>query len=409
MESKPAPERPLVLHVVYRLAVGGTENGIVNLINHLPTADFRHAVVALDAIDAEFVRRLQVRDVDLEELHKAPGHGYRIYSNAYRLFRRLRPAIVHTRSLAGLELMVPAWLARVPVRIHGEHGWEINDPDGRNRAYRWLRRAHRPFVHRYVAVSRRLVAYLERLGVAPARVEQIYNGVDLARYHPAAQGRSPIAGCPFVEPRHWLVGTVGRMQPVKDQLNLAHAFVEALRRDPSARSKLRLVLVGDGPLVRHIEQFLTAGGVRDLVWIPGQRNDIPEVMRGLDCFVLPSIAEGISNTILEAMASGLPVIATDVGGNAELIDDGVTGDLIPAGEPGRLADAVLQLARDPKRAVAYGAAGRARAENEFALDTMVRRYHRLYTDALAHAGHGARAPVDLRPVRSAPTRPGVER
>jgi sugar transferase (PEP-CTERM/EpsH1 system associated) len=207
-------ERPLVAHVIYRLAVGGTENGIVNVINGLPAAAYRHAVIALRDIDAGFASRLTVPDVQLIALDKSAGHGFRLYPRLYRLFRDLRPAIVHTRSLASLEAQLPAWLAGVPSRIHGEHGWDIGDPDGRNRTYRWVRRAYRPFVTQYVAVSRRLVAYLRAVGVPERSIEQIYNGVDLDRYHPPAGGREAIPGCPFGSRGEWLIGTVGRMQPI---------------------------------------------------------------------------------------------------------------------------------------------------------------------------------------------------
>src|SRR5689334_4119739 len=113
--------RPLVAHVIYRLAVGGTENGIVNVINGLTA--YRHAVIALSDIDAAFAARLHAKDVGLIELRKARGHGFKVYARLYRLFRELRPAIVHSRSLASLEAQLPAWMAGVGCRIHGEHGW----------------------------------------------------------------------------------------------------------------------------------------------------------------------------------------------------------------------------------------------------------------------------------------------
>src|SRR6266496_413948 len=145
---------PLAVHVIHRFGLGGTEHGMVNLMNHMPFGAYRHAVIALTEVDAEFGARLQDKDVELISLCKPPGHGYKVYWQLYRLFRRLRPDIVHTRNLAALESLFPAWAAGVPVRIHGEHGWDMSDPGGSNVALRWVRRVYRPFVSHYVAVSR---------------------------------------------------------------------------------------------------------------------------------------------------------------------------------------------------------------------------------------------------------------
>ncbi len=211
--------------------------------------------------------------------------------------------MVHTRNLAALEAVVPAWAVGVPVRIHGEHGRDARDPNGTRRRYQWVRRAYRPFVSRYVAVSQDLERYLRtRVGVPEDRIVQLYNGVDSDRFHPVQGARIAIDGCPFRSPEHWLVGTVGRMDPVKDQCTLARSFVLALQMNPSAQDRMRLVIVGDGALRAECESILEEGGARHLAWFAGDRNDIPEIMRGLDCFVLPSLGEGISNTILEAMS-----------------------------------------------------------------------------------------------------------
>jgi glycosyltransferase involved in cell wall biosynthesis len=144
--------------------------------------------------------------------------------------------------------------------------------------------------------------------------------------------------------------------------------------------------VGDGPLKAACEAVLAHAGVRDLAWLPGERADVPAVMRGLHAFALPSLAEGISNTILEAMASGLPVLATAVGGNADLVEEGVTGLLVPPADVDAMAQALARLAADPPRAAAMGRAGRAAVEAKFSLRAMVGAYEGLYNQALASAG-----------------------
>ncbi len=370
-------DRPLVAHVMYRFDVGGLENGVVNLINHMPQGAYRHAVISLTEI-TDFRKRIRRDDVEFIALNKSPGHSLWIYPRLFRLFREMRPAIVHTRNLGALELAVPAWAAGVPVRIHGEHGRDVGDLDGESKKYQWVRRAYRPFVTHFIALSRDLEHYLvSKVGTPQRNIQQIYNGVDAERFH-QSECRLPIEGCPFLDSRLWLIGTVGRMQTVKDQTTLARAFVRALVLAPELRSSLRLVMIGDGPLREEVQAVANEAGAGDLIWAPGERSDIPAVLRGLDCFVLPSLAEGISNTILEAMASGLPVIATDVGGNKELISVGKTGRLVPAADVDAMAMSIVEYARNREQARQDGRAGRKAVEDRFSLDSMVSQYHGLY-------------------------------
>lgn len=377
--------RPLVAHVMYRFDTGGLENGIVNLINHMPPDRYRHAVIALTEV-TDFRHRIQRADVEFIALNKPPGQTLWLFPRLYRLFRRLRPAIVHSRNLAALEVQLPAWAAGVPVRIHGEHGRDVGDLDGSNVTYQRVRRFYKPFVSYYLALSRDLAQYLDGIiRVPPSKMLQVYNGVDTERFHPAP-GDFVAPGCPFPRAGHWLLGTVGRMQTVKDQPTLARAFVRALELAPELRPCLRLVLVGDGPLRAECQAILAAAGVADLAWLPGERRDVPDVMRGLDCFVLPSLAEGISNTILEAMASGLPVIATDVGGNADLVAAGETGAIVPAADPETLARAIVRFAAQPEASRAMGRAGRQLVERKFSMQAMVAAYQGTYDKLLHRCG-----------------------
>ena len=375
---------PLVLHVVYRFDTGGLENGVVNLINHMPAQAYRHAVVALTEVVPAFAQRIRRSDVTFTSLHKPPGHGLKVYPALARCLRQLQPAVVHTRNLAALESQVAAWWCGVPVRIHGEHGRDVDDPDGSVKRYQWLRRAYQPFVHAHVALSRDLADYLaQRVGIAQARITQIINGVDIERFHPAGGARLPLAGGPFNQPELFVVGSVGRMLTVKAQPKLARAFVRALELMPALRARLRLMLVGEGPLRAEAQAVLDAAGVQALAWLPGERADVPDVMRALNCFTLPSLAEGISNTILEAMATGLPVLATKVGGNAELVVDGTTGLLVAPGDIEAMAHGLVRLASDLQAAAAMGRAGRERAQARFSLPAMVASYQALYDRLLA--------------------------
>ena len=376
--------RPLIAHVVHRFDTGGLENGVVNLINQLPRERYRHAVIALTEVTG-FSRRIERDDVEFVALHKPPGQGFWMFPRMRAVLRRLRPAIVHTRNLAALEMSAPAAWSGVPIRVHGEHGWDERDPGGGSRTFRLVRRAYRPFVHRYVALSRQIRDYLvDRVGVDATEVALLYNGVDLQRFRPPQHGREKIADSPFADADTWLIGTVGRLSPVKDQLLLARAFVRALELAPEARRQLRLVMVGEGPLRGSVETILRDGGVSGLCWLAGDRSDVPAVMRGLDAFVLPSIAEGISNTILEAMATALPIVATRVGGNVELLND-ATGTLVDSGDVEDMARAVLDDWRDRDASRARGQRARAEVQRRFSLERMVAGYADLYDGLLAQA------------------------
>ena len=384
LAASAAAAAPLVCHIVYRFDTGGLENGVVNLINHMPQTAARHMVVALTEVSDSFAARVRRRDVEFVALNKPPGHGARLYPELLRLLRRCKPAVVHTRNLAALEMQPAAAWAGVPLRVHGEHGRDLEDIDGTSRRHQWVRRVYSPFVHRYVALSRDLGDYLvQRVGIGSARVRQIYNGVDTLRFRPPAGAREAAADCPFNDPSLFIAGTVGRMMTVKAQPDLARAFVLALSRTPALRERARLVMVGEGPLRAEVQRILEEGGAAHLAWLPGERSDVPELMRALDAFVLPSVAEGVSNTILEAMASALPVLATSVGGNPELVREARTGQLVPAGDISAMADGLTAWALHPEAARALGQAGRERVLRRFSLRAMIDGYLAVYRGEVA--------------------------
>ncbi len=371
--------RPLVLHVVYRFDTGGLENGIVNLIEHMPAQAYRHAVLALTEVAPHFCQRIRRDDVQYFALHKAPGHGWWLYPAMYRLFGRCARPSCTAATWARWKRSCPlGWPAcRCAFMASMVATWPTCSAT--TAAINGCAAPIDPFVHRYMALSRDLAAYLrDMVSVQPHRIAQVYNGVDTARFRPDPIGRAVIPGCPFVDPSLWLVGTVGRMQAVKHQTLLARAFVRAVQLQPELRQSMRLVMVGDGPLRGECEAILSSNGMASLAWLPGERADVPDVMRGLNCFVLPSLAEGISNTILEAMATGLPVVATEVGGNADLVAHGESGELLPSDQAEAMAHCLLRMAGDRPRAAAMGRHGRGLAEQRFSLAAMVGTYQSLY-------------------------------
>lgn len=379
-----AGDAPLVVHIIYRLGAGGLENGLVNLINGMPRGRYRHAIWCLNGYDA-FRERIHVPDVEVVDLAKREGKDPAVYVRVWRRLRRQRPRIVHLRNLGTIDFAWVARLAGVPHVVQGEHGWDMLDLHGEVRKYRMLRRLCRPCIDRYITVSRDLERWLvDSVRLPRARIVHICNGVDVDRFHPAMRATVGDA------PGRCVFGWVGRMAEVKAPGVLIEAFARLVEARPGR--DLRLVMVGDGPLAVDVRAAVDAAGIAERVVLAGRRDDIAEWLRRMDVFVLPSLNEGISNTILEAMACGLPVIATDVGGNAELVANGQTGTLVPPNDPGLLAEAMQRYADTPAAIASHGVAGRSRAERVFSLDVMVAGYLRVYdelsADPAARGGAG---------------------
>lgn len=372
--------RPLIAHVVYHFGTGGMENGMVNLLNHLPPERFRHVVIC-QTDHGDFRQRITAQPVEFHDLGKRPGHDYGWMPRLYQLFNQLRPDILHTRNTNALEAQFVGALWGVKGRVHGEHGRDMSDLAGRNWKYNLMRRAARRVVHRYIAVSRDLEHWLEEtIHVPPARIHQIYNGVDSARFRPA-----PLKGggvpSDFLAGATCVIGSVGRMAAVKDYPTLTRAFIRLCQDAPQA-SGLRLVIVGDGPARAECQALVDRAGLTGQALFPGDRDDTPDWLRTFDLFVLPSLGEGISNTILEAQASGLPVVASRVGGTPELVTEGETGMMFASGDEAGLTALLREYVADPSRRQREGRAARARIEQAFAWPRTAAAYQAVYEQLL---------------------------
>jgi sugar transferase (PEP-CTERM/EpsH1 system associated) len=369
---------PLIVHLIHRLDVGGLENGLVNLINNLPADRYRHAIVCLKDF-SDFHLRIQRPGVEIISLNKREGKDWAHYLRLFHTLKRLRPLLVHTRNLSGIEGQLLAAAAGVRLRVHGEHGRDINDLHGRNIRYRLLRKVLRPLIGHFIAVSKDLEAWLvSTVGALPQRVTHICNGVDSLQFHPRLGPSAAVGPEGFLSEDAFVIGSVGRMAEVKDHASLVRAFLLLLSQDELAPERLRLMIIGDGPCRQACQQMLHYSGMAHLAWLPGKRDDIAQLMRAMNVFVLPSLAEGASNTILEAMASGLPVVATAVGGNPDLVQSGWTGTLVPARNPELLADAIGDYYRIPGLAEHHGVRARRRVLAEFSLMAMADAYLAVY-------------------------------
>ena len=375
---------PLVAHIIYALGTGGLENGLINIINRTPPDRYRHVIICLTNAD-DFANRITLPDVQVIQLHKPAGQNFRVFWDLWKTLRTLRPDVVHTRNLASLEMQLVTLLMPGIKRVHGEHGRDIHDLDGTNKKYNLLRKAMQPFVHRYIAVSRDLLQWLKHTVAIPEKkLRQIYNGVDAGKFSPRQDDAQlgDLAPPGLLPENAVVVGTVGRLAEVKNQQLLIEAVGDLFTKRPILRGTLRLVLVGDGPLKPQLVERVKQLGLSDVVWFSGDRNDVPALMQLMDIFILPSLAEGISNTLLEAMASGLPVIATRVGGNVELIEEGVNGRLVPANNVVAMADAVAELIDDPALRQSMGEKGLALVRTTFNWEKTVADYLAVYDTLL---------------------------
>jgi sugar transferase (PEP-CTERM/EpsH1 system associated) len=367
--------------LIQQLEDGGLENGLINLIKHMPPERYRHAIVCLKD-HSDLHTQIKTRGVEIISLNKRDGKDFGHYVRMFRALRALQPDLIHTRNLCGIEGQLVAALAGVKLRVHGEHGGDMFDRHGKRRKYQLLRRLLRPLIGHFIAVSSDLEHWLiDDVGAAPGRVSQIANGVDSVQFHPRLGPAAAVGPDGFMQENAFVVGSVGRMVDVKNFSTLVEAFLRLIASPHPAHQRLRLLIVGDGPTRNECLDMLARAGASHRAWLPGERTDIPQLLRAMDLFVLPSLAAGSSNTILEAMASGLPVIATAVGGNTELVHPGFTGILVPPRSPELMAAAIADYCRIPEMGARHGMRARSQIIATHSLPAMSRGYMAVY-DAL---------------------------
>lgn len=367
-----------IVHVVYSFSTGGLENGIVNLINNLPVDLYQHTIVCVTNHDPNFYSRIKVEDVDIIDLNKPPGKSFKWLFHCWKVLRVLKPNICHTRNLSAIEAQLPAILAGIKIRVHGEHGWDIFDLGGTNKKYQSVRKFFRPMISKYIGLSLESIDYLvNKINVNPSKIEHICNGVDISKFQVQSSNVQLPKG--FSTKDKLVFGTVGRLAEVKNQTFLVQGFLKLWATYPSLQGKLRLVIVGDGILLPRLKALVKSNNAEDSVWFTGQRNDICELMNEMDVFVLPSLAEGIPNTLLEAMSCGLPFIATNVGGNADLVlPSHKATHIVPVGNVDKLVSAMSLYIKEPQRLKLDSQLVREHCHHKFSIKTMVDKYHRFY-------------------------------
>lgn len=362
------------MHVVDHLGKGGLENGLVNLINGLDRGRFEHVVYTMRALGPN-VDRLP-GNVRVLCMGKRDSDFPLQVPKLVRAIREVDPHVVHSRNWGTVEAVAAARWVRSCAVVHSEHGLETKanakEPWRRTR----FRRMAFELADRVLAVSYQLrELHARRTGFAAGRIEVIHNGVDGARFFPDPVARSRMRAELGIADDEFCMGCVGNLLPVKDHMT---AF-QAVAKIADALPRWRLVIAGEGPERARLEAFLAANPrCKSHISLLGLQDRIPALLNALDLYLLPSVSEGICNSLLEAMSTGLPVIATETGGNPEVVEHGKSGLLFPPGDTSKLAEQLLILESRPtmRTQLAQGAIRRVR--DEFSMDTMIRNYTGLY-------------------------------
>lgn len=388
-----------VMHLVYSFDVGGLERIIANCIASLPD-NYEHTIVALSDYSEEFVAQL-AKPVKMIALNKPQGQSWGTFKQFYSVLKQEKPDILHSYNLASFEFQTMAALARVPFRLHAEHGRDVHDPDGSNKKYQLLRRLVAPFVHKIVSVSDDLHQWLINVvGLSDKKCHLILNGVDTAQYKPSAGklGQHDAALPSKTEPvntepsvaRKLVFGHVGRLQAIKNQKNLIASYELACEQSEKFKAETKLVVVGKGPLQEALEQQIAKSSCQQHIEMWGERHDMPAVYQALDVFVMSSDAEGVPMTMLEAMSSGLPVVSTRVGGIPEITSK-QQAILVDAKSVEALSEGLLLMFDKFKAEGEYStvfsdmqAASQQLVEERFSQNNMINNYLALYQQGLAH-------------------------
>jgi glycosyltransferase involved in cell wall biosynthesis len=372
--GRPEQHPPLrVAFVLHAMQVAGAEVLVAETVRRL-AGRIAPTVFCLDAV-GPLGERLRAEGVEVVCLGRRPGRDWRV---AWRLANELRARaveVVHAHQYTPFFYAALARLTmwRAPRVVLTEHGRHYPDVVSRLRrtANAWVLDRLADAVNAVCAFSAESLHRVD--GFSSKRIEVIENGIDLPRYEPAAD-RAEFRRRLGLRPDRRHVVCVARFHPVKDHAMLLRAFAAVA----AARADVNLLLVGDGPLRGDLERQAAALGVADRVRFLGVRSDVPDLLRAADVFALTSVSEAASLTLLEAMASRLPVVVTAVGGNPEIVRDGREGLLVPRGDAAAAAAALLRLLDDPAAAAAMGEAGRTRVEERYQLDRTIEAYFHLY-------------------------------
>lgn len=388
----PRPARPLrVLHVITRMIVGGAQENTMLSCALIDRTRFASTILtgAETGVEGELHSESRARGIEVAVepslvRRLSPWHDLVATLKLWRTMKRGGYDIVHTHSSkAGILGRIAARLAGVPVIVHTTHGWGFNShqPPHIYWLYVWLERLCVRFSRVVIVVGSPNRTEGLSLGIGrPEQYRLIRSGIEIGAYRDVKLGKSEARARLGIPEQAFVIGSVGRLGEQKAPLDLLTAFVPVAERYPHAH----LVFVGDGPHRGPLETAITEAGLTGRVHLAGLRRDVPELLRAFDVFALASRWEGLPRVFPQAMAAGLPIVATRVDGAPDAITPGENGWLVPVGDMAAMSTHLLTLAADPALAARMGEAGRARVD-EFSAQRMVDSLAALYAELAADA------------------------
>lgn len=351
--------------------MGGIETMLVDMIRLLPRDQFSPEVAVFESGGSLEVV-LEERGVPVHRLNKKEGVDAGLFLRLRSLIRDREIKVVHSHNYsAWIYACVAAQSAGGVVHVHTEHS-VVENVGRRYMMQRWLSR----FTSHVVAVSKHVHdVMINDIGVAAERVKLITNGVNTDRFAPVVETRRSTRADLGLTDKDIAIGIIARLVPVKNHSLLLRAAAPLLKDDSMSA---KVFIVGDGPERTALESLSAELGISGRVMFLGERRDTENLLNAFDVYVLSSISEGMNLTLLEAMSVALPVLATDVGGNGELIENGVSGHLVNLGEIDVMTSRLRQLALSPTLRRDMGAAGRESIVSRFDERVMIGRYLKLY-------------------------------
>jgi sugar transferase (PEP-CTERM/EpsH1 system associated) len=364
-----------IMHFVDSLAKGGMQNGLLNLIERLDTRHYEHVVYAVRSLGVN-AERLSARGVRVVNLPNSAAKWPVQIPSLIRAIREARPDIIHSRNWGAIEAVIAGRWSRSCAVVHSEHGLDADTVAREPWRRRCFRRVAFELADQVLSVSFHLRdMHAKRTGFCKDRIEVIHNGVDSDRFLPNSATRVQVRKSFGMSEADFCIGCVGNLTPVKDYPTL----LQALREFGSLHERWRLLLIGDGPQSSSLAAFVNADPtLKKRVVFLGSSDRVPELLNAMDAYVSCSLIEGVSNSLLEAMATGLPAIVTATGGNVEVVADGDSGLLFPVGNIRRLTEHLLFLQTHRDLRLQLGQQAMRRVRQEFSIDSMVQKYEHLY-------------------------------